>query len=96
MEKAPLSDAHGSFQLILWPVSVYVEPGKQMSGQSERAETEKQKWKFRIRCVCVCVGGCVLFSDSQCACYHVSAVCVLCWGAREGEIMLLPGQEAPD
>lgn len=56
VEKAPLSDARGSFQLILWPVSAYVEPGKQMSGQSEGAETEKQKWKVGIACVFVCGG----------------------------------------
>lgn len=79
VEKALLSDARGSFQLILWPVSAYVEPGKQMSGQSEGAETEKQKWKYGIACVFVC-GVCVLFSDSQCACVHVSLLYVCCAG----------------
>lgn len=75
VEKAPLSDARGSFQLILWPVSAYVEPGKQMSGQSEGAETEKQKWKLGIACVFVCGGVYCSLTVSV----HVSmCLCCMC------------------
>lgn len=103
-KKAPHSVACISFQLILWPVSLYVEPDKQMSGQTKGAETETV-WKYSIKrwedmqvCVCVCVVWalflCIVFW--KCVRMCLCIVCVLRWSTREGEIMLLPVQEAPD
>lgn len=55
MEKAPLSVACSSFQLILWPVSEHEEPNKQkgIHGWSEGAETETQRRAYSIQQVCV-------------------------------------------
>lgn len=81
MEKASLSVACSSFQLILWPVSEPEEPNKQRAihGHSVGAETETQKWTYSIQCVGRqgwegannTEGKCA----GVCACEHPTGVC---------------------
>lgn len=48
VEKAPLSAARSSFQLILWPATDHKEPNKQrgIDGQSVGPETARQDMKY--------------------------------------------------
>lgn len=90
------------FQMLAVPSNLFYGRFQCMWSQANKCQVRVREQKQRNRNgsseLGVCVRGwvCIVLWQSVCMCPCVSAVCVLCWGAREGEIMLLPGQEAPD
>lgn len=73
------------FQMLAVPSNLFYGWFQCMWSQANKCQVRVREQKQRNRngsselgVLCVCVGGCVLFSDSQCACVRVSLLYVCC------------------